>query len=65
VKPYLIAILYDHSGDIQRALEWFERAFEARDHDMIYFNIAPTTSRLRATSHFRELVQRMNLPLVY
>lgn len=64
VKPFVIAMFYDHGGDIERALEWFERAFEARDHDMIYFNVAPTTSRLRATAHFRDLVQRMNLPLI-
>ncbi len=64
VKPFAIAMLYDHSGDIERALGWFERAYQARDHDMIYFNISPATSGLRATSHFRELVQRMNLPLI-
>jgi TolB-like protein/lipoprotein NlpI len=62
VKPFLVAMLYDHSGDVERALQWFERAFEARDHDMIYFNIAPTTRRLRATPHFRDLVRRMHLP---
>jgi TolB-like protein len=65
VKPFTIAMLYDHSGDVERAVQWFERAFEARDHDMIYFNIAPTTSRLRATPHFRDLVRRMNLPCLY
>jgi uncharacterized glyoxalase superfamily protein PhnB len=58
-------MLYDHSGDVERALQWFERAFEARDHDMIYFNIAPTTSQLRATPHFRDLVRRMNLPYLH
>jgi TolB-like protein len=62
VKPFVIAMLYDHSGDVERALQWFERAFAARDHDMIYFNIAPTTAPLRATPQFRELVGRMNLP---
>ena len=62
VKPIQVAIFYDLSGDTERALVWFERSFRARQR-LDLFNIAPTTTRLRATSHFRELVQRMNLPL--
>ena len=65
VKPFQIAIYYDHSGDTERALQWLERSFSGRDHDMVYLSVAGFTDRLRATPHYRELVRRMNLPRLH
>jgi tetratricopeptide (TPR) repeat protein len=62
VKPIQVAIFSDLSGDTERALQWFERSYAARDSDMVYSGVNPFSDRLRATPEFRDLLRRMNLP---
>jgi serine/threonine protein kinase/tetratricopeptide (TPR) repeat protein len=61
VVPYDMVLLYDCAGDNVRAMEWVERAYEARDPSMPYFSLL-VSDPLHADPRFQELMRRMNLP---
>jgi tetratricopeptide (TPR) repeat protein len=59
----LVATLYLRGGDRERALEWLERSYAARDNAMPYLSIAPVYDGLRGDPRFQSLLRRMNLPM--
>ena len=58
-----IAKTYAFAGNDERALDWLERGFEARDPNMPYIATGPTWDSLRDNPRFQDLLRRMNLPL--
>lgn len=62
-KLFDIAVLYMLAGDEDRALEWLERAYEARDGDLHFIAVIPTWDSLHDDPRFRDLVRRVGLPL--
>ena len=56
-----VANLYLHAGDGARALEWLERAYEARDPNMPYLR-GPQWDSVRADPRFQDLIRRVGLP---
>jgi serine/threonine-protein kinase len=62
VKPNNMIHLFGWGGDIDRAVEWFERSYEMRDHEVAYMGALGTSDGLRADPRFHELLQRLNLP---
>jgi hypothetical protein len=56
-----LAQTYRDAGDKDRALEWFERAYEERNPNMPYIG-GPQNDSLRADPRFQDLLRRMNLP---
>jgi len=62
VGPWNIALWYAAAGENDRAIEWLERAFEARDPGMPYLGVHPSWDNLRGDPRFRDLLRRMNLP---
>ena len=61
VAPVRIAKLYARAGENDRALEWLERAYEARDPQMVFLGW-PDWDSLRDDPRFQDLLRRMNLP---
>jgi tetratricopeptide (TPR) repeat protein len=61
VHPTLIAKLYVHAGEKDRALDWLERAYAERDSQLIFLPLAGWDS-LRAEPRLQALLRRMNLP---
>jgi Tfp pilus assembly protein PilF len=61
-KPYIVATLYAWSGNKEKAFEWLERSFEARDHDMAYLSVHPLPDSVRDDPRFQALLRRMKLP---
>ncbi|MEP6549635.1 MAG: hypothetical protein ABJB95_00560, partial [Gemmatimonadales bacterium] len=59
----LVATLYLRAGDKERALEWLERSYAARDNAMPYLSIAPVYDSLRGDPRFQNILRRMNLPM--
>ncbi len=62
VAPHSVARWYDRAGENDRALEWLERAYEARDPNMPYLSAMPFFDNLRDDPRFQDLLRRMNLP---
>lgn len=62
VTPWQIGTLYTRAGKKDKALEWLEKAFEARDGNLIYLSVDPIFDVLRNEPRFRDLLRRMNLP---
>jgi serine/threonine-protein kinase len=62
VLPFDIALLYLHAGDKGRALDWFEKAVEARDPNAPYIGL-PDYDSLRSEPRYQALLRKMNLPL--
>jgi len=61
VPPSFIAVVYVGLGDRERALQWFEKAFE--EHWMHAWVLPdPRLDPIRSDPRFRNLKQRMGLP---
>jgi serine/threonine-protein kinase len=64
VKPINIVHLYDWAGDLEKAFEWLERAYELHDHDVAYLAVLFGSDAFRADPRYREMLRRVNLPLL-
>jgi len=60
--PFDVADLYLFAGDTDRALDWLENGYEARDPAMPYIACDPTFDPLRDDPRFQEILRRMNFP---
>jgi TolB-like protein len=63
VSPFDFATLYAGLGDRSRTLEWLEKAYQRRVPYMIFLAVDPHFDDFRAEPRFRDLVQRMGLPV--
>ncbi len=63
VPPYNIAIIYAGLGDRKAALEWLDKAYEARDVHMIFLTVDAKWNDLRADPKFQDLLQRCHFSL--
>ena len=62
VLPIEIANWYCYAGDRERCLYWLERAYEVRDPNLPYLWY-PDYDSVRSDPRFRDLLQRMKLPV--
>jgi tetratricopeptide (TPR) repeat protein len=60
---YEIALIYAGLGDKDQAFAWLEKSLAAHDKGMTYLKIDPCLDPLRNDPRFRDLVQRVGLPL--
>jgi DNA-binding winged helix-turn-helix (wHTH) protein/TolB-like protein/Tfp pilus assembly protein PilF len=60
VPPYNIALIYNALDDRDAALNWLEKAVQARDVRSTFLKIEPKWNNLRAEPRFIELMRRMN-----
>jgi adenylate cyclase len=63
VKPFEIAQLYARLGENDRALQWLEKVYQERGHDLIFMKVDPRVDSLRSDPRFQDLLRRMNLPV--
>jgi TolB-like protein/Tfp pilus assembly protein PilF len=63
VTPWQIGTLYTRAGKNDKALQWLEKAFEARDGNLIYLSVDPIFDYLRSDPRFQDLLRKMNLPV--
>ncbi|MCP5117896.1 MAG: hypothetical protein GY953_44335, partial [bacterium] len=56
-----IARRYLYAGDHDRAMDWFERAYQDRAPALPYLRM-PLHDPLRSDPRFQDLLRRMNLP---
>jgi TolB-like protein/DNA-binding winged helix-turn-helix (wHTH) protein/Tfp pilus assembly protein PilF len=62
LDAYNVALIYDGLGDIDRAMEWLERAYRERSPQLPGLRIETWSDSLRADPRFQDLLRRMNFP---
>lgn len=63
VPPYQVALIYTALGEKDRAFEWLERAYEARDDGFLWcIELNPMWDSLRSDPRFADLVRRFRSP---
>jgi eukaryotic-like serine/threonine-protein kinase len=62
VSPADIAALYVWLGDNDRAMDWFQKAFDERSFNMVYLKVHPGYDRVRQDPRFLALLRRMQFP---
>ncbi|MGH9721026.1 MAG: tetratricopeptide repeat protein, partial [Bryobacteraceae bacterium] len=61
VSPVSVAQIYLGLGDHDRAFEWLEKGYRARDATMTALGVEPAYDPIRGDPRFRSLVRRLNL----
>jgi TolB-like protein/Tfp pilus assembly protein PilF len=60
---YEIAIAFAEAGEKEKALEWLEKAFAARDRNIVYLAVEPAlVDNLRDDARFAALVNKLQSP---
>ena len=62
VPPSFLAYAYVCLGDTDRAIEWIEKAFDARDTHLAFARGLPLYDPLRSDPRFQDILRRMNFP---
>jgi hypothetical protein len=60
--PSEIARVYAFRGEKDRAFEWLERAYKARDEDLYFIKGDPLFKTLEGDSRYKAFLHKMNLP---
>jgi TolB-like protein/Tfp pilus assembly protein PilF len=61
IGPNYIAGLYVRANEKDRAIQWWETAYEQHDPAMVWL-LSPDNDPLRSEPRFQDLVRRMNFP---
>lgn len=64
VPSVCLAWLHLGLGDVEKALDWVERAYEERESRVLWLRVAPTYDALRGQPRYQHLLQRLGLPPV-
>jgi DNA-binding winged helix-turn-helix (wHTH) protein/tetratricopeptide (TPR) repeat protein len=62
LPPCSIALIYTGLGEFEAAHNWLEKAFEARDMNLVWLKVNPRFDPLRARAGFKELLRRVCAP---
>ena len=62
LDPVVVGNAYGGVGDIDRAMEWFEKGYHERSPNMIYIKQGPPSDFARNDPRFQALLKRMNFP---
>jgi TolB-like protein len=62
VSPIFFVYGYIGVGDVDRSIEWLERAYEARHQHVTVLEQLPSFDPLRDDPRFQDIVRRMNFP---
>ena len=58
-SPYDIALTHLGLGEQETAMEWLERGYDGRDHQMAFLKVDPRLDGLRERRDFGRLMERM------
>ena len=62
VPAVRIARLWAHAGDVDRAMEWLEKAYTSRESPLVHLRVGRDWDSLRGDSRFQSLLHRMKFP---
>jgi len=58
----LPAIVYPGLGDKDKAFFWLEKAYQGREHDLVFSKVWPMFDSLRSDPRYQDLMRRVGLP---
>ena len=61
VPAIAIAVAFEHGGDYNRALDWFESAVEMFDPDAPYIGVNTKNEEVRRNPRFAALLRKLKL----
>ena len=61
VSSFWVGTIYHGLGETDTAFEWFDKAFDERDGNLIYITTPPPFDSLRSDPRFKKLLVRMGL----
>jgi TPR repeat protein len=59
VAPMFIAFMYEQAGDDEKAIDWYEIAYEKRDPDAPYMAVITMDRAVHSNPRFIQLLQSM------
>ncbi|MCK4815110.1 hypothetical protein KA005_05010, partial [bacterium] len=59
VSSMWVGTVYHGLGETDKAFEWFEKAYDERDGNLIYITIAPPFDSIRPDPRFKQLMKKM------
>ena len=62
LKPYAVAQAHASRNEKQQALEWLDRAYDARDSDLQFVRNDPLLGSIRQDPRYKAFLRKMNLP---
>ncbi len=62
-SAYQVAQVYGYRGEMDKALEWLNRAYQQHDSGLLYLKTDGLFKGLHQNPHFIELLRKMALPL--
>jgi Tfp pilus assembly protein PilF len=62
VNPWAVATAFDYGGNPEKTIDWLEKAYQARNPNMLYLAVIPFSEAVRGDPRFAELLRQMNLP---
>ena len=64
VSPWWFAMVYPDLGEQDLAFFWLEKAYNGREHDLVFSNVWPMFDMLRPDPRYKDLLKRIGLPEV-
>ena len=61
VQPTTIGVLYDHAGNIEKAIDWYEIAYQEYDPRAPYLGVITESESLQSNPRFIKLLKNMKL----
>lgn len=61
IAPLYFALIYLGLGEINRTMDWIEKAYQERSGYLVYLKIDPIVDPLRANPRFQALLKKMKL----
>ena len=62
IPPMAISLIYANLGEIDRALDWLERSYDARGFWLVALRTDPAFDPMRSNPRFDELLDRLDFP---
>jgi hypothetical protein len=59
ISQYGVALIHLALGDADSAVEWLERGYAERDHQMVFLKVDPRLDGLRERVDFGRLLEKM------
>ena len=61
VSPVLIGVFYEQAGDVEKAMDWYELAYDRYDPDAPYLGVNMKDPAVLAHPRYKALMEKMGL----